>query len=300
MTNSTTNKYAKFLLESGVKVIEVDGIVWQEYSGFFMPAYLSHCVPAITEETAKKVLSMSGKPFVRWDSNFGEVDKGQWWYVVKRGKWDIAEVSHKKKRWAVRQGIKNFNTRHMEYEEVLEKCPRVAKAASERYIGKAQVEDKEMLSKRIKAGRVVPNVLEYYGCFKDDRLVSYAESYVQGNGVWWAVIRHDPAYLNNYSSYGLIAGMLEYYLNERKMDYVFDGSRSIHHRTEFQDHLMRVYNFERCYARLHLIYKPSFRFVVKTIFPFRKVIWSLSGRWITPLLDNISAVLKQELIRRNC
>ncbi len=298
-TEIPDNKYAQFLKEQGNYVVTVEGVDWYEYQGFMEPAYLPHCCPKVTGELALEVLHESGRPFVRWDSDFAEVDESQWWYVLKSGQWDICEVGNKKKRWAIRQGIKNFNTRAMEYNEALEKCPRVAKAAAERYQGTAQVEDKAILSKRIQAGRAIPCILEYFGCFKDDNLVSYAENHVQNNGDWWLVIRHDPVYLKDYSSHGLIAGLLEYYLNEKKMDYVLDGSRNIHHKSEFQEHLIRVYNFEKCYARLHVLYKPSFGIAVKVAYPLRQIIWWLASKWANPLIDNISAVMRQEWIRRD-
>ena len=299
IAEKTENVYVQLLKEQGNYTINVDGIDWYEYQGFMIPAYLPHTVPTIKNEVAKKVLTISGKPFVRWDSDFDKVGETQWWYILKRGQWDISEVGDKKKRWAIRHGLKNFSTRTMKYDEVLEKCPPVAQSAVKRYKGTAQIEDRAILSKRIQAGKNVPGILEYFGCFKNNRLVSYAESYVQNNGVWWAIIRHDPVYLKDYSSHCLTAGLLEHYLNERKMDYVLDGSRSIHHRTEFQEHLVRVYNFEKCYAKLHILYKPSFNISVKATYPLRQVIWWLASKWTNPLIDNISAVLLQESIRRD-
>ena len=144
----------------------------------------------------------------------------------------------------------------------------------------------------------MPGVLEYIGCFKEDKLVSYSENYIQSNAVWLAIIRHHPDYLKAYSSYGLMDGILEYYLNEKNFDYVLDGSRSIHHKTQIQDHLVKVFGFIKEYARLNILYSKKFGTVVKMAYPFRAFFNKLSEKTNSGLMDNISAVLKQESIRR--
>jgi hypothetical protein len=84
---ASKNEYARFLMEAGNYVITVDGIDWYLYNGFIMPAYLPHCCPLITNEIAEKTLNIAGKPFARWDTKFGQTEKGEWWYILKRGPW---------------------------------------------------------------------------------------------------------------------------------------------------------------------------------------------------------------------
>ncbi|MDD5326978.1 MAG: hypothetical protein PHY02_04075 [Phycisphaerae bacterium] len=293
--------FANFLKEQDTHLVTVEGINWYGYSGFMMPAYLPHCTPAISESVAEEVLKISGLPFVRWDAGFGKVVKEtEWWYVLKRGPWDIENVKDKKKRWMIRQGGKRFSVHKLTFNEALSKCPKVAQLAAERYKGQAKVESREILEKRIQAAQKVPGVLEYIGCFYEDTLVSYSENYIQNNAVWLANIRHDPAYLNKYSSYGLMDGILDYYLNQKKMDYVLDGCRSIHHRTSFQKHLTEIFGFTKEYAVLKVKYSTIFKIAVKLAYPFRNIFWALSDKWINTTVDNISAILRQEYIRRSC
>jgi hypothetical protein len=293
------NSYAKILKEQGHHIIEEDGVFWYEYQGFMMPAYLPHCVPEIGIDGVSKVLKQTKKPFIRWDSNFGRLKEGQWWYILKRGSWDVEDVKSKKKRWMIRQGKKNFTVRPLSYDEVLDLCPKVALAAATRYRGDKDVEDRSILLKRVNAGIKVPGVLEYIGCFKDSRLVSYSENYIQANAVWLAIIRHDPDYLNEYSSYGLMDGILDYYLNLKQYDYVLDGSRSIHHKTNFQEHLFAVFGFSKEYAVLNVLYNPGFSLLVKICYPFYRVFDWLDNKIHNSIVANINAVLKQEFIRRS-
>jgi hypothetical protein len=146
----------------------------------------------------------------------------------------------------------------------------------------------------------VPRVLEYIGCFHRDTLVSFSENYIQNNAVWLANIRHDPAYLNKYSSYGLMDGILDYYLNQKKMDYVLDGCRNIHHKTEFQEHLTKVFGFTKEYAVVHMVYSAKFGMAVAAAYPFRSIVWAFCNKLSNSTMDKIGAMLRQEYIRRKC
>ena len=219
---------------------------------------------------------------------------------MKRGPWAVEDLKDKKKRWMIRQGKKLFSVRPMGFDEVIAKCPAVARLATARYKGHTEAESKETLASYAAAAEKIPGVLEYIGCFYGDTLVSFSENYIQKNAVWLANIRHDPAYLDKYSSYGLMDGILDYYLNQKKMDYVMDGCRSIHHRTFFQEHLAKVFDFTKEYAVLNVKYATRFKITVKLAYPFRNIFWMLSDKWINTTVDNISAVLRQEYIRSSC
>jgi hypothetical protein len=300
MTVDSGNTYAQLLKEQGNYVLTVEGVDWYEYGGFMVPAYLPHCWPGITAEIAEEVLRISGRPFVRWSSCFGKVENGEWWYVLKRGSWAIEDIKDKKKRWMIRQGKKRFFVRPLGFDEVVAKCPSVAQLATARYKDRKEVESKETMVKYAAAAEKIPGVLEYIGCFHGDKLVSFSENYIQKNAVWLANIRNDPAYLNEYSGYALMDGILDYYLNQKKLDYVLDGCRSIHHRTFFQEHITRVFDFTKEYAVLNVKYSTRFKITVRLAYPFRNIFWTLSDKWINATADNISAVLRQEYIRSSC
>lgn len=294
------NTYKKILEAQGNYVINVEGVDWFEYQGFMMPAYLPHCVPEISENIAKQVLKISAKYLVRWDMKFNQIEESQWWYILKRGEWDINDIKDKKKRWMIRQGKENFKVRCLSFSEVVNSCPAVTKAAIARYEGKSGIETYGILKKRVDSANKVPGVLEYIGCFREGKLVSFCENYIQENAVWMSTIRHDPEYLNKYSSYGLMDGILNYYLNEKKFDYVLDGSRSVHHKTQFQEHLIKVFGFTREYANLNVVYSPLLGSLVKLTYPFRNFFWKLAEHSNNKILNNVSAVLKQEHIKRSC
>lgn len=294
------NTYAQLLKEQGNFVITVQGVDWYDYNGFMVPAFLPHCCPEISPEMARQVVRISVRPFARWDQRFGKLQNGEWWYLLKKKHWALEEVKDKKKRWMIRQGRKNFSVRPLSFDEVIDKCAKVAELAAARYEIPTGIETPQVFEKRVEAARRVPGVLEYMGCFQGNTLVSFSEGYIQDNAIWLTNIRHDPAFLNKYSSYGFMDGILHYYLNEKKMDYVLDGCRSIHHRTSFQEHLMKVFAFSKEYAALNVIYSAKFKVMLNMTYPFRNLVWFLCNRWANSFLDNVGAVVRQEQIRRNC
>ena len=294
------NLLADFFDDQGDFVIRHNGVAWREFSGFMMPAYLPGLCPPIDPESAAEVLRRSGKPFLRWDEHFGQVQHSQWWNITRRGPWSIDDVKDKKKRWMIRQGRKNFTVRHLTAKEVLGLCPSVARMAASRYKGRAEVEDLAVFEKRIAAGERNPGVIEYIGCFYGDELASFSENYIQSNSVFLSTIRHHPGFLNKYSSYGLLEGVLDYYLNHKHMDQVIDGCRSIYHQTGFQDHLVKVFGFVREYAALNVLYRPWFWCVVQMGYPLNRLAGQLSSWYDSDLLDKVSSILLQEKIRRSC
>ena len=81
-----------------------------------------------------------------------------------------------------------------------------------------------------------------------------------------------PAYQKQYAYYGLIYEMNRFYLEERKLKYVNDGGRSITNHSNIQPFLIEKFNFRKAYCNLDIHYKWWLGAIVKTLYPFRKLI----------------------------
>ena len=299
MTNSD-NTYAMFLELRGFDVLHCDSIDWFVYQNFLMPAYFPHKVPKITNTQARLALKKTRCPFVRWDSNFNEGKDMPWWYILKQGLWDIKDVKNGKKRWMIRQGIKNFSVRVLDHTEIATLCWPVAQAAVSRYKGSKNVEGKNDFANILQTLDAFPDKIEFLGCFADDKLVSFAENWLDGDAVWIYSIRHDPEHLKKYSSYALLNGLLTHYLNEKKAKYVFDGCRNIHHVTQFQDYLIKVFNFEKIDSKLNIEYSKWFNPFVCIASPFSPVFNYAYKKTHSNFFLNVHAVLNQHDIFKKC
>lgn len=81
-----------------------------------------------------------------------------------------------------------------------------------------------------------------------------------------------PAFQKQYAYYGLIYEMNRFYLEERKLKYVNDGGRSITNHSNIQPFLIEKFNFRKAYCKLDIHYKWWLGVMVKTLYPFRKLI----------------------------
>ncbi|MDD5458674.1 MAG: hypothetical protein PHF37_04715 [Phycisphaerae bacterium] len=148
MNGILKNSYSKVLKELGYYAVNVDNIDWYEYQGFMMPAYLPHCVPVISKQTALKVVEKSGRPFVRWSTKFGQIDESQWWYVLRRKPWDIQEAS-RNTRSKIRRGMKKNVTRVVTLSEIREYGYKIYLCAEQRYGRKGFVVSEDEFEKKI-------------------------------------------------------------------------------------------------------------------------------------------------------
>ncbi len=296
---SAENALAELYREQGRYVVTVDNIDWYDYAGFMMPACLPHRCPAITRENAAQVLRRSGRFLARWDCDFGHATPQEWWYVVRRDAWSLQQCSANN-RSKIRRGRKRLSARPLSPDEVLASGYHVCRKAEKRYDKKGFVLPLDEFTRRIEAARSFQNAMEFFGVFSGGDLVAFSENYIQSNAVFFESIWYDPEFLRSYSSYVLIDGMLDHYLNQRRFDYVSDGCRSIYHKTAVQDFLMDVFGFTKEYARLRIVYRPAFALAVNAAFPFRRTVAYLRNWWPCITMDKTEAILRQEQIRRAC
>ncbi len=296
---SDNNMYACLLKQQGSYVIRIDDIDWHDYGGFMVPAYLPHLCPGITEEMAREVVRVSGRPFARWPSRYGMKAASQWWYILRKGTWSLEQCSSNT-RSKIRRGYKRLISRPISPAEVLASGYEVCAKAVTRYGSKEFLPSRMVFEKKIGAASIVPGVLEFFGVFSGTQLVGYSENYIQDDAVFWESIWYDPAFLSDYSSYVLTAEMLTHYLNERHFKYALDGCRSIYHKSEVQEYFINKFGFTKEFAVLNVHYSSRFAIAVKSAYPFRKAVWSLENKWQNSTLDKVSGVLRQENIRRAC
>ncbi len=300
MTIETSdNKYALLLKEQGSYVVRVEGIDWYDHSGYMIPAYLPHCVPQITSDLARKVVKISNRPFAKWDRQFGKLEDSEWWWVLRRKPWNIQDAS-RNTRSKIRRGMKKFITRVITLPEIRKYGYKLCLCAEQRYGRKGFVISKDKFNDKILAAEKYSDAFEFYGVFCEDKLVGFSENYIQNKAVFLESIWYDPSYLRSYSSYVFTQGVLEHYINQRNFEYVLDGWRSVHHKTNVQDFCIDVFGFVREYANLDIAYSPFFGSLVKAAYPFRKAFWKMIEHSNNKILNNISAVLKQEYIRQTC
>ncbi len=88
--------------------------------------------------------------------------------------------------------------------------------------------------------------------------------------------------------------MNEYYLKEKRFEYVNEGFRNILHETEVQAFLQKKFSFRKAYTNLNIIYKPYFKFILSTLRPFKNILGKADPRLAALYLqDSISEQSKK-------
>ena len=94
----------------------------------------------------------------------------------------------------------------------------------------------------------------------------------------------------------LVYGILNYY-NEflKSGGIICDGARSINHETHFQDYLEKYFGFRKAYCKMHIVYNPKVKWLIKLLYPFRQILGKLDE---IGTVHQVNAVLRMDEIAR--
>ena len=292
--------YIEFLRKSNKKFIIYKNIPWVYYQGFLQPASFPHIEVNLSKKEAEELLNMSKTLFLRWSSDFDCRYNTEWWYVIKDDKSDLSLLSLNT-RSKIRRGLKNYIVHKIDALYLANNGYEVYRSAFSRYKGGIKPTSKQSFKNSILSSINFPEVVEYFGVFYKDKLVGYAMNYIQDNAVNYSTIKYNPYYLKYYSSYALIFEMNNYYLNEKKVKYVYDGARSIYHQTNVQEYLINKFKFRKAYCKLNIVYSTKMKLLVSCLYPLRKLFSKASNLLENlNLLNKLNSILIQEEIRRAC
>lgn len=133
---------------------------------------------------------------------------------------------------------------------------------------------------------------------ESDRLIGLSYCSFDEDTIGLKVVKVNPSYLKNEVNAALVYDICQHYINNKGYRYVNDGERNIRHITNYQEFLIRVLGFHKAKCQLHIIYHPILRPAINILYFFRKLILRI-GKY-NKFIYNVSCVLKQEEIVRNC
>lgn len=232
----------------------------------------------------------------RWTTEFDCGYETNWWYVIKDTPFDISELKAKR-RYEINKGIKNYDVKEIEPDIYADELSNVQIAAYSAYPEKYRpsVNREEFISSIQHWDSLV-----CIGAFdrESGMLCGYSllsqesETYVD-----FKVMRTNPECEKNGVNAALVEGILRFFNSFlTRGGYICDGARSINHETAFQDYLEKYFGFRKAYCKLHITYNPRLKWVVRLMYPIRKVLKKVDGIGI---LHSINAILRMEEIQRN-
>lgn len=255
------------------------------YKGAWVYKHDPHKEQKLSRKEMKEILSKGGV-MLRNTYDFDCAQETSFWYVIKDQFGGMEELSTRKRN-QVRNSLKKLRFEKIDPTLIIEKGYEVYTSAADSYRIKTVIPTKQEFVDRIKNAEEN----EYWGAFdlETGQLVAFSMNYVSEESAEYRTLKAIPEYMKkSYAYYGLIYEMNKYYLEDRGMRYVNDGSRTITNHSNVQSFLIDTLRFRKAYCHIQMAYKPWLRLVVSVLFPFRK--------WITS--QKISAVLNQEAMAR--
>lgn len=260
------------------------------YKGFWKNEIPPHLSIKLPKECVRNLLSKGGyglRNTYEWDLP----QETSFWFVIKDTFGGLDEMSSKK-RTQVRKSLKTYDIRRVTADEILEVGFSIYNAAMESYRVKAKAITKEQYRARIQLAEKTGKA-EYWCVYLKEtgEAVALAINTISDDCCEYNTMKCDPKFMRNstYPYYGLIYEMNRYYLEERNLDYVNDGARSITGHSNIQEMLVDVFNFRKAHCRLQIEYKWWFRIAVNILYPFRRLLPFAS----------VKSILNMEEMRRN-
>lgn len=229
------------------------------------------------QETNK--LFSKGGMMVRNTYNFDCKEETLFWYVIKDTFGGMEELSPKMRN-QVKKCFKTMRVEKVTADYLLQNGYEVFVAATENYKVKAVPPTQIQFEDRIRNAEEN----EYWACIdlETEKMVAFCMNKVTTESCEYRTMKAIPVFQKKYAYYGLIYEMNRYYLEERVLKYVNDGARSLTNHSNMQPFLINKFNFRKAYCYIEIKYKWWLGFIIKCLYPFRKII---TVRKIRAVLD---------------
>ena len=219
--------------------------------------------------------SFKGAFVAQWTSDFDCSHETQFWYCIKDNSFDISKLKAKR-RYEINKGIKNFNVCPIDPKNYLDDLYQV-------YLGKMngyknpKILDKEVMDEKFLNIQEIIDKKEcvFFGCFKkeNNKLCGYSDVYLRGKYLPISSFNTIEVEENRGVNFALMMGILNYFKDDIVHgSYLCDGARNVLHDTNFQNFLIKYFQFRRAYCILKIKYKKGFGIIIKILYPLRKII----------------------------
>ena len=244
----------------------------------------------LLEEKEWKAILKQGGMLVRNTYDFDHPETTTFWNLIKDNFGGLEELSGNTRK-KVRRSLEHFEFKLIDSQLVKEKGYPIMQATYADYA----VSDRPMNSRTFNETINLFERLhyEFWGVFdrSDGEFVGFCANHVWEDTCEYGVVGIQPEYKRkstSYPYYGLFYSMNEYYLKDKGFRYVTDGSRSITEHSNIQPFLEEKFHFRKSYCRLAVHYSWWMKILVKTLYPFRKII----------TIPQVKAVLFMESLTR--
>ncbi len=244
----------------------------------------------LSKEDAKFLLERKGL-MIRNTYDFDTKEKTSFWFIIKDKLEDISELPFSTRR-NIRRSLRFYDIKKISLKEFSEVAFPVIIAAQKSYNIKCHIINENEFDDMIEQYKTEADKDFWIVENKENKeIVAVAVNRIKKESCEYDDMKCKPEALKDrsYPYYGLIHTMNQYYLEEKKLKYVSDGSRTITEHSNIQEFLIHNFKFRKAYCKLKIYYKWWLSVVIKVLFPFRNII----------PFRNIRAILRMEEYSRN-
>ena len=266
---------------------------WKYYNHAAIPTTSPHEDPDLTPLVNGDIWKLGAHTplFARWTTNFDCGYETNWWYVLREGPFSVEDVPAKERK-SIRQALRKSYAKRINPLQFVDELYSCYVSAVSQYDNDPSIQSKEnFLNLR-------DNRIEFWAGFdiETDKLIGYMTVAVYDIYVEIRTAKFDPEFFKSQVSDTIYLHVLEYYLNECEKKYVSSGSRNINHKTGTQEYKIRRFGYRKAYCNLHIEYNPKIKWIIKLLFPFRKLFLVFDKIGV---VHQLNSVLKMEELCRS-
>tara|TARA_B100001287_G_C22666314_1_gene523017 strand:+ start:947 stop:1753 length:807 start_codon:yes stop_codon:yes gene_type:complete len=261
---------------------------WKKYNGSLIAKFPPHKIIKENKIEINQKIKESDVLFARWITDFDSKSKTSFWYVINDKHMELSDYSSNTRN-QIKKGLLNFSIKLVPSSVILKNGYNIYQNVFREYNSILKIKSKAKYLESLKGN------YEFWGVFYKNKLVGYSQNKIKHNACDYSTIKISRKYNHKYASYALFFTMNSFYLKDKKLKYVSDGARSILHKSNIQDFLIKKFKFRRAYCLLNVMYHPHIKIFVEILYPFRKIFNFLPFDFFRKL----SIVLRQEALVRN-
>ena len=270
---------------------------WRYYNHAAMPTTAPHEQPDLTPLRDGRIWKIGGGRkvwLVSYTTDFDMAVETPYWHIIKDGPFDINELSQGY-RHKVRTALKRCEVRQIEPADYIEELYDCYHAAFKNYTMPENEMSHEAFARKCQTN----NDRKVWAAFsrEDGKLIGQMWCANRGNYTVTVMGKYHPDYMKLRASDAIHYAVLTHYLNELGQRYIDSGTRNISHHTGVQDYKEIHWHFRRAYCLLHIEYNPQIRWMIKCLFPLRRVLYACDC--IKPV-HKVNGIMRMEEIARAC
>ncbi len=260
---------------------------WEYYNHAAIPTAAPHENPDLAALHDKSIWKIDGglPLLARWTTDFDCGYETNWWYVIKDTPFDFDEISAKERKM-IRQALNKSSARMILMCEHTRELYRVFLTAYKKYENAGTPMSFEAFQDYCET---CDKQYQCWGGFdlETDTLIGYVVVHDCGEFAKTLSAKFDPDYSRFRVSDTLYYNILTHYLNEGKRKYVSSGERTMNHVTGTQEYKIRRFGYRKAYCKLHLEYNPKIKWLIRMLYPFRKILLKLDHQRTIHLINSV-------------